>query len=34
MKPWLVVLEWLGTQRGVWRIARRLRLRTLEGSVQ
>lgn len=34
MKPWLVVLQWLGTQRGVWRIARRLRLRTLEGSVQ
>jgi hypothetical protein len=34
MKPWLVVLEWLGARRGVWRIARRLRLRTLEGSVQ
>ncbi|HKD18883.1 MAG TPA: hypothetical protein VKG23_13610 [Thermoanaerobaculia bacterium] len=34
MKPWLVILQWLGTKRGVWRIARRLRLRTLEGSVQ
>ncbi len=34
MKPWLVVLQWLGTKRGVWRIARRLRLRTLAGSVQ
>jgi hypothetical protein len=34
MKPWLVVLEWLGTKRGIWRIARRLRLRALAGSVQ
>jgi hypothetical protein len=34
MKPWLVVLQWLGTKRGVWRLARRLRLRTLAGSHQ
>jgi hypothetical protein len=34
MKPWLVVLEWLSTKRGVWRLARRLRVRTLAGSVQ
>jgi hypothetical protein len=34
MKPWLVVLQWLSTKRGVWRLARWLRLRTLAGSVQ
>lgn len=34
MKPVLVVLQWLSTKRGIWRIARRLRLRTLADSVQ
>lgn len=34
MKPWLAALDWLATKRGIWRIARRLRLRTLAGSVQ
>ncbi len=34
MKPLLVTLRWLETKRGIWRIARLLRLRTLAGSVQ
>ncbi|HYX22372.1 MAG TPA: hypothetical protein VFA98_16130, partial [Thermoanaerobaculia bacterium] len=34
MKPWLAVLQWLSNKRGVWRIARRLRLRMLSDSLQ
>ena len=34
MKPMLVALQWLGTKRGIWRIARRLRLMALAHSVQ
>ena len=32
LQRWMAALEWLGTKRGIWRIARRLRRRALADS--